>query len=111
MKRLLQATVPIIALAFSALVAAADIPQYALVLKNHVYEPSEIKVPANTKFKIVVSNQDDTPEEFESTDFNREAVVLPNRSITVFVGPLRAGAYGFFGDFHQATAQGRLIAE
>ncbi len=111
MNRPLQAIVPIIVAAFSSLAAAADIPQYTLVLKNHVYEPSELKVPANTKFKLLVSNQDDTPEEFESTDLNREAVVLPNRSITVYVGPLRAGAYGFFGDFHQATAQGRLIAE
>jgi hypothetical protein len=37
--------------------------------------------------------------------------VLPNSSITVYVGPLRAGNYGFFGDFHQATAKGRLIVE
>ena len=91
--------------------AAADIPEYTLVIKNHVYVPSELKVPTNTKFKILVKNQDASPEEFESTDLNREAVVLPNRSITVYVGPLHAGTYAFFGDFHQDTAQGRLIAE
>ncbi len=110
MKRLPQLVVPFM-LSFAGMAAATDIPQYTLVLKQHVYEPAELKVPANTKFKILVSNQDDTPEEFESTDFNREKVVLPNRSAIVYVGPLPAGTYAFFGDFHQDTAQGRLVVE
>lgn len=101
-----------ILLTFTAGTALAnDLPEFTLVVKNHVYQPSELKVPAGTKFKIIVHNEDATSEEFESTDFNREKIVLPNSSITVYVGPLRAGSYGFFGDFHQATAQGRLIAE
>jgi hypothetical protein len=68
-------------------------------------------LPADTKFKLRVTNEDATPEEFESTDFNRETVVLGKRSIIVYVGPLHAGTYGFFGDFHRDTAQGRLIVE
>lgn len=90
---------------------AGDVPEYTLVIKDHRYQPSEIRMPANTKVRIVVNNQDPTPEEFESTDFNREKLVLPKGSATVYVGPLRAGTYGFFGDFHQDTAQGRLIVE
>lgn len=90
---------------------AGDLPQYTLVIKNHTYQPSELKVPAGTKFKIIVRNEDPTPEEFESMDFNREKIVLPNSTTTVYVGPLRAGSYGFFGDFHQDTAKGRLIVE
>jgi hypothetical protein len=92
-------------------VAAGELPEYTLVIKNHRYQPSEIRMPANTKVRIVVNNQDPTPEEFESTDFNREKLVLPNGSAMVYVGPLRAGTYAFFGDFHQDTAQGRLIVE
>jgi plastocyanin domain-containing protein len=92
--------------------AAADVmPEYTLVIKNHLYQPSELHVPAGAKFKIVVRNEDATPEEFESTDFGREKIVPPNSNITVFVGPLKVGTYGFFGDFHQDTAQGRLIVE
>ncbi len=98
-------------LAFAGTAAANELPEYTLVIKNHIYQPSEFKVPADTKFRLIVRNEDATPEEFESTDFNREKIVLPNSSITVYVGPLRAGRYGFFGDFHQATAQGRLIVE
>lgn len=90
---------------------AGDVPEFQLVIKNHSYTPAELKVPADTKFKLVVKNEDDTPEEFESTDFSRETVVLPNHTVVVYVGPLRAGTYGFFGDFHRDTAQGRLIVQ
>jgi hypothetical protein len=90
---------------------AADVPEFQLVIKNHNYQPAELKVPADTKFKLIVRNEDATPEEFESTDFNRETVVLPNHTVVIYVGPLRAGSYGFFGDFHRETAQGRLIVQ
>ena len=88
-----------------------DLKEYQLILKDHAYQPSELKVPAGTKFKITVRNDDATPEEFESTDFNREKIVPPHGSVTVYVGPLSAGSYGFSGDFHQNTAKGRLIVE
>lgn len=110
MKHLFLVAAPML-LALAGTAAANDLPEYTLVIKNHVYQPSELKVPAGTKFRLIVNNQDATPEEFESTDFNREKIVLANSSITVYVGPLRAGSYGFFGDFHQSTAQGRLIVE
>jgi hypothetical protein len=109
--RFLLPVAVIAALAWAGPAAAADMPEFALVIKNHVYQPSELKVPADTKFKLRVTNEDSTPEEFESTDFNRETVVLAKHSILVYVGPLRAGTYGFFGDFHRDTAQGRLIVE
>ena len=105
------AVTPMMAASLAGAAAAADMPEFSLVIKNHVYQPVELKVPANIKFKLRVTNEDATPEEFESTDFNRETVVLPNHSIVVYVGPLHAGTYGFFGDFHRDTAQGRLIAE
>lgn len=111
MKHLLVVAAPILLALAAGTAIANDLPEFTLVVKNHVYQPSELKVPAGSKFKIIVRNEDATPEEFESTDFNREKIVLPNSSITVYVGPLRAGNYGFFGDFHQATAQGRLIVE
>ncbi len=100
-----------LATTFGHAAVAASMPEFTLVIKNHVYQPSELKIPAGTKVKLHITNEDATPEEFESTDFNRESVVLPNHSIVVFIGPLRTGTYGFFGDFHRATAQGRLIVE
>ena len=90
---------------------AADVPEFQLVLKNHRYAPAELKVPADTKFKLIVKNEDEAPEEFESTDFSRETLVLPKHAVVIYVGPLRAGSYGFFGDFYRDTAQGRLIVQ
>ncbi len=106
---------PIVAAPFMLALAGAtfagSLPQFTLVLKNHVYHPDELKIPAGITVKIIVRNEDATPEEFESTDFGREKIVLPNSNIEVYVGPLKAGTYGFFGDFHQDTAKGRLIVE
>ena len=73
--------------------------------------PSRIEVPAHTKFKLLVKNSDTTAEEFESTQLNREKVVAPGQTITVFLGPLAPGEYKFFGEFHQDTAQGVLVAK
>ena len=88
---------------------ADDLP--TLVFHNHRFEPSRIEVPAHVKFRLQVKNTDDTADEFESNDLNREKLVAPGGTITVFLGPLDPGEYKFFGDFHQDTAQGVLIAK
>ncbi len=90
---------------------ATDVPEFHLAIQDHAFQPAELKVPAGVKFKLVVENRDAAPEEFESTEFNREKIVLPNGTASVYVGPLKPGSYKFFGDFHPDTAQGRLIAE
>jgi hypothetical protein len=106
-----------VAIAFASLGVVATgaraqqaIPEYKLVMQNHAFEPATLKAPANTKFKLVVTNRNPTPSEFESTDFNREKIVLPNSTVTIFVGPLAKGTYKFFDDFHQATT-GVLVVE
>jgi len=89
----------------------AAIPEYTIVIKDHRFEPAELKVPAGTKVKLIIRNEDATPEEFESYDFNREKIVSGHSQIKVFVGPLKPGTYKFFGEFNIETAQGRLIVE
>jgi hypothetical protein len=37
--------------------------------------------------------------------------VTPGQTASVFLGPLEPGEYKFFGDFHQATARGVLVAK
>jgi high-affinity iron transporter len=88
---------------------ADDLP--TLVMHNHRFEPDRLQVPANVKFQLHVKNTDDTADEFESVDLNREKLVAPGQTITVFLGPLAPGEYKFFGDFHQDTAQGVLVAK
>jgi plastocyanin domain-containing protein len=95
--------------AFSVTGHAAD-PEFQLIIKDHRFTPTELVVPAGQKVRLIVENQDPTPEEFESYDFNREKIVPANGRIVVFVGPLKPGKYEFFGEFNQATARGWLVA-
>ena len=84
---------------------------YTLVIKDHQFNPAQLDVPAYQKIKIIVENQDPTPEEFESFPLNREKIIPANSKGIIFLGPLKAGSYKFFGDFHQQTAQGVLVAK
>lgn len=89
---------------------AAD-SEIALVIREHRFDPAEVRVPAGQKVKLVVHNQDATPEEFESHELNREKVIAPGTKANIFIGPLKPGRYPFFGEFHEATARGTVIAE
>jgi hypothetical protein len=73
-------------------------------------EPSEFSVPAGAKMKLIVRNQDKSMSEFESVEFHREKTVGPGQEISVFVGPLDAGSYEFFDDFHPQN-RGHLIVK
>lgn len=90
---------------------AADPAEVKLAIKDHKFEPAELRIPAATKVMLVVENQDSTPEEFESHDLHREKVIAGGRTAKIPVGPLKPGTYKFFGEFNQDTAQGVLIAE
>ena len=98
-------------LAATTLSAWAADNEYTLIIREHRFEPSELRVPANKKIKLIVHNQDRTPEEFESHELNREKVIPPGAKANIFVGPLKPGSYPFVGEFHEKTARGVLIAE
>jgi len=95
-------------LPFSVFAADAD---YSLVIKDHRFQPAELTVPAGSKVKLLIENRDDTPEEFESHALNREKVIAAHGKATLYIGPLEAGRYPFFGEFNEATAQGVIIAK
>ena len=81
-----------------------------IILKDHLFYPAQIEVPAYKKIKLVIQNQDNTPEEFDSFDLNREKVIFANRAASIFIGPLQPGEYHFFGEYSPNTAQGVVIA-
>jgi high-affinity iron transporter len=96
-------------LAGGAPARADEVP--TLVFHQHRFVPDRIVVPAHVKFRLLVQNSDDTADEFESTDLNREKLVPAGQTVTVFLGPLDPGEYRFFGDFHQDTARGVMVAQ
>lgn len=93
------------------LLAVAETPEYLLEIEHHLFKPDTVRVPADTKIRLRIINRDKTPEEFESYSLNREKVVSGQSETVIFIGPLRAGEYEFFGEFNPATAVGKIIAE
>ncbi|MDH5610993.1 MAG: cupredoxin domain-containing protein [Gammaproteobacteria bacterium] len=102
--------------AFAALLATTGLAQatpveFEIVIKDHQFTPSTLIVPVDKKIKLKVINADATAEEFESYKLNREKIIPGNSKAVVFIGPLEAGEYDFFGEFNPATAQGKIIAQ
>ncbi|HVO90341.1 MAG TPA: cupredoxin domain-containing protein [Casimicrobiaceae bacterium] len=92
-------------------VLAEDMPSFTLSAKNGRFEPTVIEVPAGKKFKLEVSNEGKSAIEFESKDLRQEKVVPPGKKATLTINALKAGEYKFFDEYHEATAQGKVVAK
>jgi plastocyanin len=85
--------------------------EFLVQIKNHKFIPEIIEVSADKPFQLQVENLDNTIEEFESDDLKKEKLVGANKKITLKIQALKAGEYKFYGDFHQKTAQGKIIVK
>ena len=89
--------------------SVAATPVIEIEIKDHLFFPATIEIPANIKVKLLIINRDPTAEEFESYELNREKVISGNRKTVIFIGPLPPGEYPFFGEFYPKTAQGKVL--
>lgn len=104
----LAAAVPAVAPA----VRAEEPFEVRITIRNHRFEPAEIEVPAGRPLRLIVTNADSTPEEFESVGLGVERIIPGGATATLMTRPLRANRnYKFFGEFNQDTAQGRFIVK
>lgn len=103
----------LVILSLAAITGSAATDEYKLTIKNHAFEPKELKVPAGKKFKVVVVNEDSTPAEFESKPLGREKVIPGKAKGVINLGPLKPGRYAFVEEYHEteAAAQGTIVAE
>jgi plastocyanin len=101
----------VVLLSLLSISASAADNEVSVIIRDHRFEPAEIRVPAGQKIKLVIQNLDATPEEFESHELNREKVIAPGSKANIYIGPLAPGRYPFFGEFHEQTARGAVIAE
>jgi len=83
----------------------------AVTLKDHKFSPSVIKVKANEPSMIILSNEDDTADEFDSTALKVEKVVPGHAKGNVRIRALAPGRYPFMGEYHSSTAQGVVVAK
>ncbi len=115
MKRLMLAilltAVPAMADFFWVAPAFADAPAITVHLKNHKFSPAVIKVKANKPAMIILYNDDDSADEFDSSSLKIERVVPGHNKGNIRLRALAPGKYPFMGEFHAATAQGLVVAE
>ena len=79
-----------------------------LTLKDHLFDPAELKAPAGRDIAITLTNED---ESFDSGALRAGKIVTAKGKVTIKLKPLAAGRYPFRGEFHDATAQGVLVVE
>jgi hypothetical protein len=99
-------------LLFAQAAFAAD-PVFTLHILRNEFKPAELKIPADVKVQLVVDNQDDLPNEFDSYNLHREKHVPAHSTATLYIGPLKPGRYPFLGEEKGALtpARGVLVVE
>ena len=104
-----------LALFFAAAPAAAwaedEGPTFKIVFKGGAVEPKRLEVPAKTRFRLEISNDDDAPVEFESVELHKEKVLAPHSHTVMVIRTLDPGEYDFFDDFHPGAAAAVLVAK
>jgi hypothetical protein len=112
MTRIAAAIAVAVALGFIVQPAFAEDPvQMTIVIKDHKFDPADLKVPAGKVIELTVDNQDPTPEEFESATLKVEKVIPGSSKGKVRFGPLKPDVYLFIGEFNQPGARGTVTAE
>ena len=108
-KLVIRYCIPILLFTFSFPVFA--VPIIEIEIRDHLFYPSEIEIPVDTKVKLVIINHDSVAEEFESYELNREKVIPGGSKGIIFIAPLPAGEFPFFGELVPKTAQGKVIVK
>ncbi len=91
--------------------ALAAEPEFVIQIKNHQFVPAGLHIPAGVKVQIVIDNQDDAAEEFESYSLNREKHVPAKSSVALFIGPLPAGRYVYEGEDRESGGKALGVIE
>jgi heme/copper-type cytochrome/quinol oxidase subunit 2 len=92
-------------------VSPAFADDFSLILQNHRFQPAELEVPADRPITLSVTNKDPSAEEFESEGLDVEKVIAGGQTATIRLGPLDPGRYEFYGEYHENTAKGAIVAK
>ena len=90
--------------------AEDGMPIFKIEMRDGVILPPRLEVPANTRFKLEISNTGEAPCEFESAELKREKAIAAKSSASLVIPRLDPGEYPFFDDFHP-DAKAVLVAK
>jgi len=89
---------------------AEDLPVIKVEMRDGVIIPDVIEVPANTRFKLEITNTGKSPVEFESTELKREKALAAGATSAIVFRTIDPGRYDVFDDFHP-EAKATLVAK
>ncbi|MDN5249312.1 cupredoxin domain-containing protein [Bartonella sp. TP] len=73
---------------------------YNLEIKDGVFTPPFISVPAHQRIKIIIKNTGTSPAEFENLSLIVEKTLGSGVQSFAIIPPLRPGTYKFIDEFH-----------
>ena len=91
--------------------ATAELPTYAVVVRDGRIEPATLAVPAGVRLRLAVRNGGTGPCEFENLGLRIEKVLASGAASTLVLPPLRPGTYQFVDEFHPDGAPLTLTAK
>jgi hypothetical protein len=110
LSRPIRFAVLLLAAAAATPARADDMPVIKVEMRDGVILPAVIEVPANTRFKLEISNTGQTPVEFESLELKREKALAAGSTSAIVFRTVEPGAYQVFDDFHP-EAKATLVAK
>lgn len=91
--------------------AADEEPTFRIVFRNGAIEPRRLEVPARTRFRLELVNENDAPAEFESAELHKERALAPHSQTVMVIRTLEPGEYAFFDDFRPGSEPAILVAK
>ena len=94
----------------SAPARAQEMPVIKVEMRDGAILPAVIEVPANTRFKLEITNTGTSPVEFESVELKREKALAAGSTSSIVFRTVDPGTYDVFDDFHP-DARAKLVAK
>jgi hypothetical protein len=84
---------------------------YAINIQDHQFTPAQLIIPARQKVKIAIKNSNAKKFYFYSYDLNRNKLILPQETATIFIGPLEAGTYTYYDHHSPQAGKGEIVVK
>lgn len=89
---------------------AAPLPTFDISVKDGVFTPKQLDVPAGQRIKLVLRNEGPGPLEFENADLRVEKIVAAGAASFVVI-KLPPGEHLFVDEFNIATGELLVVAK
>lgn len=89
---------------------ATPLPVWTITIKDGVFSPQRLEVPAGRRIKLILKNQGPGPLEFENAELFVEKILAPQAESFVVI-KLPPGEHLFVDEFNIATGEMTIVAQ